>query len=234
VSGKSIIVPSIGLNYLPNLRKTTFRSPYTRRAAQGIENLGGGGQAGWVGHVPAVGDLAVGRDHQDGSANDVLEARGRAGEQLVASAEVAIEIAEQDQVVGQVQGLAPGVVGPCRVDADADDLRAEVAELGDAFSELGKLVRSTRTEVEDVGQQHHGAVAECIGQVELFGAADRQLEVRCGVANCEWGHMPALYPRGDPSRLRARVVAADAGSPCTSLKKSRRVLAPRRTGGNLV
>ena len=55
-------------------------SPYTRGAAQDIQDLAGRGQARRIGDVPAVGDLAIGVDDQDGAANDVLEARGRGGE----------------------------------------------------------------------------------------------------------------------------------------------------------
>jgi hypothetical protein len=79
-------------------------------------------------------------------------------------------------------------VRPGGIDADADDLGAQVAELLDTFSELGKLVRSTRAEVEDVGQEHDGPLLERIGQMERFWAADRQLEIGRGVANCKWGH----------------------------------------------
>jgi hypothetical protein len=51
-------------------------------------------------------------------------------------------------------------VAPGRVDADAVDLDAEGAELVKAFSELGKLVRSTRRKVKHIGQQDDGATGE--------------------------------------------------------------------------
>ena len=94
---------------------------------------------------------------------------------------------------------------PGRIDAHADDLRAERAELRDTFSELGKLVGSTGAEVEDVGQQDDGAFLKRISQVEPFGPADRQLEIRGRVANRKWGHTTDFYPSGyGPSAMRDR------------------------------
>jgi hypothetical protein len=51
-------------------------------------------------------------------------------------------------------------VTPGRIDADAVDLDTQGAELVKSFSELGKLVRSTRAEVEDIGQQDDGPTGE--------------------------------------------------------------------------
>ena len=67
-------------------------------------------------------------------------------------------------------------------------LDAKVAELRNTFSELGKLVGSTRAEVENIGQQHDWPLLERLREVEGFGAADWQLEIRGRVAYCKWGH----------------------------------------------
>jgi hypothetical protein len=64
----------------------------------------------------------------------------------------------------------------------------ELGELVEAFSELGKLVRSTRRKVENVRKQNDGAVLDGIGQTHRFLAADWQLEVGGAVADGEMGH----------------------------------------------
>jgi hypothetical protein len=186
-------------------------SPYTRGPAEGIQDFVGGRQARRIGDIPAVDDLAVRVDDQDRATNQVPETIGEGHQQLVARPEISVEVAGQDQVVGQIEGLPPGVVGPGGVDADADDLGAEGAELGDAFSELGKLVRSTRAEVEDVGEEDDGTLLEGVGEVEFFCAVGWQFEVRGGVANSE-GHKVFVPPRG-PS-MRGPTAAGAAAHAC--------------------
>jgi len=73
-------------------------------------------------------------------------------------------------------------VTPGGIDADAEDLYAKLAEVLDAFSELGKLIRSTRAEVEDVGQERDRAALEDARQADRFPPADGQLEVGRRVA----------------------------------------------------
>jgi hypothetical protein len=62
-------------------------------------------------------------------------------------------------------------VRPGGIDADANDLGAQVTELLDTFSELGKLVRSTRAEVEWVGQQDDATAGERVRQTERLAPA---------------------------------------------------------------
>jgi hypothetical protein len=128
--------------------------------SQRRENLIGGGQSRWIRDIPAVRDLGVLIDHEDGASEDVLEARRGRIQQPVRPSEIAVEVAQQDQVFGQAELRAPGVMGPGGVDANAIDLGRMCLELVDAFSELGKLVGSTRAEVEDIGQQDDGATLE--------------------------------------------------------------------------
>jgi hypothetical protein len=61
----------------------------------------------------------------------------------------------------------------------------ELFELVDAFSELGKLVRSTWREVEDVRQQDDWAVLKGVGQPHRLFATDRQFELWGGIARCK-------------------------------------------------
>ena len=130
----------------------------------------------------------VGIDDQDGSTQHALQP-GRAGiGQVVRLTEVAIEIAQQDQVFGQAELRAPGVVRPGRIDADAEHLRTQGTELFDLFSELGKLVGSTRAEIEDVGKQYDRAAGQRFGQADRLLAAHGQLEVRSGLADAQMGH----------------------------------------------
>jgi hypothetical protein len=60
-----------------------------------------------------------------------------------------------------------------------------VLKLFDPFSELGKLVGSTRRKVEGIRQQDDGAALECGRQAKGFFAADRELEVRDLIADSQ-------------------------------------------------
>jgi len=73
-------------------------------------------------------------------------------------------------------------VAPRRVDTDAVQLDAELAEVLDAFSELGKLVRSTRAEVEDVRQQNNWPALQGVREAHRFASTQRELEIGCLVA----------------------------------------------------
>ena len=90
------------------------------------------------------------------------------------------------------------VVAEWRIDRDAVDLRALGGELFDAFSELGKLVRSTRAEVEYVCQQDHRALLDGLRQLESLGPAHRQVKVGSAIANLESVHCGTIL---DVSRL---------------------------------
>jgi hypothetical protein len=84
-------------------------------------------------------------------------------------------------------------VGPGRIDADAEDLRTQGTEFLDLLSELGKLIGSTRAEIEDVGEQDDGAAGQRFGQADRLLAAHGQLEVRSGVADAQMGHSRRDY-----------------------------------------
>jgi uncharacterized protein involved in exopolysaccharide biosynthesis len=84
-------------------------------------------------------------------------------------------------------------VGPGRIDADAEDLRTQGTEFLDLLSELGKLIGSTRAEVEDVREQDDGAAGQRFGQADRLLAAHGQLEVRSGVADAQMGHSRRDY-----------------------------------------
>ena len=150
--------------------------------AQYGENLVGRRDPRWIGYVPAVADRTVRIDHEDTSPQDPAQARSTVVEDPVGVAEVPIEIAEEYQVVRQAKLIAPRVMRPGGIDADAVQLDAELAEVCDAFSELGKLVRSTWAKVEDVRQQHNRAALECRRQADRFPSADGELEIGCLVA----------------------------------------------------
>jgi hypothetical protein len=92
-------------------------------------------------------------------------------EQPKGRTELTIEIAQQDEVRRQAELFAPGVMRPGRIDADAKDLRAQRAKLVNPLSELGKLVCSTRAEVEDVGEQDDRPTSQSARKTHGFAAA---------------------------------------------------------------
>jgi hypothetical protein len=109
-------------------------------------------------------------------------------------------------------------VGPGRVDTDAIDLGAQAAELFDSFSELGKLVGSTRAEVEKVRQQHDWSAAEHLGQAHGLSAVDRQFEIGGRVAGSEIWHTLRLF---HPGPLRQDIGWGEARlreAPCSFLE----------------
>lgn len=108
-----------------------------------------------IGHVPAVRHFPFGTDDQDRTAEDALQTTGARHQQVVALAELPIEITQQDHVSGQTQLVPPCVVRPRRVHADPVYLRPQRPKLFDSFSELGKFLSSPRAKVQDVRQQHN-------------------------------------------------------------------------------
>jgi hypothetical protein len=84
---------------------------------------------------------------------------------------------------------------PRRIDADAKDLSAQIAELLDPFSELGKFVRSTGAKVEGVRQQDDPALGQRRRQPHGFLAAHWQLKVGRWVARCERVHSGLIITR---------------------------------------
>jgi FMN reductase len=79
-------------------------------------------------------------------------------------------------------------VGKRRVDRDAVDLRALASEVFDAFSELGKLVRSTRRKVKHVRQKNHRPFLDGLGEFDPLWAAHRQIEIGGTVAHLQGFH----------------------------------------------
>ena len=91
---------------------------------------------------------------------------------------------------------------PGGVDTDAEHLRTQGTELFDLLSELGKLVRSTRAEIEDVREQDYGAASQRFGQADRLLAAHGQLEIGSGIADAQMGHSSRDYfTRGASSGL---------------------------------
>jgi hypothetical protein len=89
---------------------------------------------------------------------------------------------------------------PRGVDADAIDLSTQRGEFGESLSELGKLVRSTRAEVEGVRQQQYWAALEDRGQPHGFFAAHGELEVWHGGANSQGIHGGGMLLVGPDGR----------------------------------
>ena len=141
--------------------------------SEGGEDVVRAGQAGRIGVVPAVRDLAVCADDEHRASQDVLQPRAERVEQPVVATEVTVEVAQQHELVGQAELRAVRAVGKRRVDGNAVDLDAPGGELLDAFSELGKLVGSTRREIENVRQKDHRAVLESLRQLYPARTAHR-------------------------------------------------------------
>src|SRR4051794_24078223 len=96
---------------------------------------------------------------------------------------------------------------PGQVDAYAEHLGTQSTELFDLLSELGKLIGSTRAEVEHVGEQHDRAAGQRFGQADRLLAAHGQLEVRSGIADAQVGHSRGDYfTRGAPPYLGPSLV----------------------------
>ena len=88
------------------------RLRYRAYRAQAIQDFVGGRDARRIRDIPTVNDLSLGADHQDGAAQDIPHAARAGGQELVSAAKVTIEIAQQGDVVGQAELIAPCVVGP--------------------------------------------------------------------------------------------------------------------------
>src|SRR5262249_53507207 len=113
--------------------------------------------------------------------------------QLVCLTELAVEVAQQDQVIGQTELSAPGIVGPTRIDTDTEHSGVQLSKLLDLFSELGKLVRSPRRKVENVGQQDYGTTGQCVRQAERFRAGEGEVEIGRSIPDRQTGHSRRDY-----------------------------------------
>ena len=84
------------------------------------------------------------------------------------------------------------------VDADPVDGYVCLLEVIEPVPKLGKLVASTRGEVEDVKSEHGGAAPlDGLGQPDRAAAGRGELEVGCGGSYLQ--HAVKVTGAGDPS-----------------------------------
>jgi hypothetical protein len=140
---------------------------------------------------------------QDRAAEDAFQTCCTYVGQVISLAELAIEVTQQYQVIGQTKLRAPGIVRPGRIDADAKDPRIQRTELVDLFSELGKLVRSPRRKVENVGQQDDRTSGQGVRQAHALFAADWQFEIGRGITDRQAGHSRRDYRMHPEPRILA-------------------------------